>query len=225
MKNFSISRLVAELLPVAAFNTIYFILVENFTISRWIAWSCLHIAYLVLIVSGRQAKSAGGATVYGYPRIAAAWSMFLMVAIAFGIIFIVNPNSTKWPIIIEVVAVVAYLCLYFIINYASSSAKSAEAEFKQNMAFIRTCSDSLLIAKTAVEDSVSKKQIEKAYDAIRNGNAFSVPAARSVEYEISGIVNDIVEIATTGGDLNRVKELSKSVVRSMMKRENLIRNN
>lgn len=225
MKNFSISRLIAESLPVAAFDTIYFLLVEDFSTSRWIGWSCLHVAYLVLVLSGRQTSSKGTSAVFGFPRIAASWSLLVMVFVAFVMIFLVNPESAKWPTIIEVVATVSYLCLYFVINYAESSACEADAGFKRNLMFVKECSESLLAAKGCVNDTGCRKNIEKAYDAIRNGNVSSVPAAREVESEISRIVDDICELADSGSGNDRIKELSKTIVRNMAKRENIIRNN
>lgn len=224
MKNVSFSRWIAEALPIVAFNTVYFLLVEEFSASRWVGWACLHVAYLVLVLSGRQTTSNGMSVVFGFPRIATSCTLFIMTAMAFAVIFCVNPASTKWPTIIEVIASVASLCLYFVINTAESSAREDDTELKQNLMFIKTCSGMLLSAKGAVADVACRKSIEKAYDAVRNGNVSSVPTARALEAEIRDAVEGICALTETEGAHDRINALTMLVLRKMATRENIIRN-
>ena len=221
---FSLNRLMVELLPIAAFDTIYFLLVEDFSNSRWIGWACCHVAYALLVASCRQTKSANSATVYGYPRIAISYTLFLMVLVAFAIIFYTNPVKGKWPTIIEIVFTVAYLCYYFAVNEAESSARELEAKQRQERSFVKECSNALLSAKNLTSDSQCRKIIERAYDAVRSGDSVASSATREIEDKIRADISSLTHSASVG-EQAQIKDLVADIVNGMAMRHGIIRAN
>lgn len=221
---FSINRLMVELLPIAAFDTIYFLLVEDFSNSRWIGWGCCHVAYALLVASFRQTKSANSATVYGYPRIAISYALFLMVLVAFAIIFYTNPVKGKWPAIIEIVLTVGYLCYYFAVNEAELSARELEAKRRRDHSFVKECSNALLSAKNITSDSQCWKIIECAYDAVRSGDAVSSSATCEIEDKIRAHISLLIRSASAG-EQARIKDLVTDIVNGMAMRQGIIRAN
>ena len=109
MKTHKFSRYFAEAIPIMAFNIVYFLLAEEFTASRWIGWACLHVSYIAFVLVLRGIGSEDRKAVFGYPKAGVSFALLLAAAAAFAMIFVINPDSEKWPVVIEVLAT-AGLC-------------------------------------------------------------------------------------------------------------------
>ena len=64
------NRYLAEAIPVIAFNVVYFLLANDFTVARWIGWACLHGAYFTFILTLRLGGASDMKVVFGYPKLA-----------------------------------------------------------------------------------------------------------------------------------------------------------
>lgn len=223
IKDYIDSRLIAEVLPVIAFDALFFALVDIYTPSRWIGWLCLHVGYGLMILVGRKVVSGDSGMVYGYPKIAVASALFVMTILAFTWIFLVNPESAKWPAILEVIILTGSGVMLCVLQSTENASRTLEAETKKNLVFVRYASEMLLQAKGNVSDIPCRKALDAAYDAVRNGNVASVPAAADIEQEIQGIVDEIVEKSSDPSNLEKITEMSRSIVQKMKKRETLIK--
>lgn len=222
-----ISRYLAEAIPVAAFNIVFFLLTEDFTASRWIGWACLHVAYLAFVVVLRGVGSAERKAVFGYPKAGVAFWLFLATLAAFVGIFVVNPEAEKWAVVAEVVATAWLGVMYFSLDVAEDSTRRSEGVVRRHCVFIATTAQTIGEARRLFADAGLRKVVERAYDAVRNGNVASVPMAAEVEAEISVAAGRLAELAKDGGGgeskEDDVVSLAKSIVDAMGWRETIIR--
>lgn len=218
------SRYVAEAIPVVAFNIVYFLLAENFTAARWLGWGCLHAAYVAFMLALRGIGAEDRKAVFGYPKAGVAFGLFLATLAAFAAIFIVNPSSEKWPVVIEVFATAGLGVVYFALDVAEAATRELEGELRRNYAFIATTAQVIEEARRAVSDVEIRKAVEHAYDAVRNGNVMSVQEAATVEAEVSDMAGRLLEIAGDGGHADEIRNLAKKIATAMERRETLIRN-
>lgn len=224
-KVFFWNRLIAEALPILALDVLFFLFVEKYTSARLVALICLHFGYAFMIISGRQTKSKDSGVVFGYPRIAVAFTTFLLTVLVLAGVFMFDAENAKWTVVIEVVFLACGISSYCVLNCSESASRISESEFKQNCAFVRYASQMLLEAKANITDVQCRKSLTAAYDAVRNGNVASVPAANELERSITGLVDEIVELSADAANGHRIGELSKEIVSSMRKRETLIKIN
>lgn len=228
MNNGKVSRYFAEAIPIAAFNIAFFLLTEDFTASRWIGWACLHVSYLSFVVVLRGVRSAGRKTVFGYPKASVAFGLFLATLVAFVGVFVVNPEAEKWAVVVEVVTTAWLGVMYFSLDVAEDATRRSEDVVRRHYAFIATTAQTIGEARRLFADAGHRKAVERAYDAVRNGNVASVPMAAGVEAEISVAAERLAALAkgVTGEGYGRdeVVSLAKSIVNAMGQRETIIRN-
>ena len=224
MKKSSYSRFFAEAIPVIAFNIVFFLLTNEFTLSRWIAWACLHVAYGVYVVSLRGVESDDRKAVFGYPKAGAMFAMMLATLVAFAVVFIVNPVSEKWPVVIEVLLTAGLGVVYFSLDVAEVATRGSEEILKRHYVFIATEAQKIDEVRKSVKDLTTRKVLERAYDAIRNGNVISARGATEIESRIVMLVDRLVELARTEHSQNEMLSLSCEIETCMNSRETIIRN-
>lgn len=223
MKTHRFSRYFAEAILVVAFDIVYFLLVEEFTLSRWIGWACLHVAYLVFVMTMRGVESMGRKAVFGYPRAGVALALLIATAAAFAAIFVIRPKSEKWPVVIEVMSTAGLGVLYFSLNVAEEATRSHEEKLRRHYAFIATTAQIIDEARRNISDAALKKSVERAYDAVRNGNVMSVQEAAETEAEIVSISQRLKDVAADARD-EEVFPLVQKIEVDMRLRESIIRN-
>ena len=227
MKRSMVSRCLAEAIPVAAFNVVFFLLTEDFTASRWIGWACLHVAYIAFVVVLRGVGSADRKAVFGYPKAGIAFLMLLLTIVAFVAIFVMNPKAEKWAVVVEVVATAGFGVVYFSLDVAEAATRRGENIMRKHCAFISKTAQIIGEARRLCADVVLRKAVESAYDAVRNGNVASVPLAAEVESEITIAAERLAELArdgVRGEGKDEVVSLAKSIINAMGRRETIIRN-
>lgn len=224
MKTHRFSRYFAEAIPVIAFNIVYFLLAEEFTSSRWIGWTCLHVSYLVFVMTLRGVESMDRKAVFGYPRAGVAFALLIATAAAFAAIFVIRPKSEKWPVVIEVLATAGLGVLYFSLDVAEGATRSHEEKLRKHYAFIATAAQIIDEVRRRVSDAALKKSVERAYDAVRNGNVMSVQDAAEIEAEIVAVSQRLKEVAADVWEKEEVVSLVKKIEDDMRLRESIIRN-
>lgn len=224
MKTHMFSRYFAEAIPAVAFNIVYFLLVEDFTLSRWIGWACLHAAYLVFVMTLRGVGSMDRKAVFGYPKVGIAFALLLATAVAFAAIFVIKPKSEKWPVVIEVLSTAGLGVLYFSLDVAEGATRSHEEKLRRHYAFVATTAQIIDEARRNVSDASLKKSVERAYDAVRNGNVMSVQESADIEAEIVAMSRRLMEVVGGVWEKEEILSLSAKIEVAMRTRETIVRN-
>ena len=218
------SRFFAEAIPVIAFNLVFFWLVNDITLSRWIAWTCLHIAYSTYVITLRGIEPDDRKTVFGYPKADVVFALLLATITAFAVIFIVNPMSEKWAVLIEVLLTSAIAVMYFSLDVAEDATRENNEVQKNHYAFIATAAQKIYEVRKSVTNEAEKKALERAYDAIRSGNVRSVQAAAEIEGAIAMKVERLIQYARIPSRQNEMLSVSSEIEAAMKRRETIIRN-
>ncbi len=222
MKKYIYSRYLAEMIPVVAFNIVYFLLTNDFTVARWIGWICLHAAYFTFILTLRGVGVSDMKAVFGYPKSGVALGLLITTFVAFVVIFVLHTETEKWAIVIEVVATAGLGIVYFSLNVAETATHENEGILKGHYVFIATTSQIIDNARRAVTDVKLKKSIERAYDAVRNGNVISIQEVKQIENEVADSANRMLETTRNGQDKDTILSLVDGIVSRMRKREMVI---
>ncbi len=224
MVNHKYSRCVAEVIPAVAFNVVFFLLAEDFSTAKWIGWCCLNTAYFVFVMVLRWVSAGNRGTVFGYPKAGVAFLMLVATAMAFVSICVARPESAKWAVIIEVVTTAGLCSLLFALDATEDETRCNEERVRKDYAFIATAAQIIDEARRSISDAALNKSIEKAYDAVRNGNVMSVKDAAETESAIMSMACRLKEITPHSSMRDEAFTLAKRIAVEMRTRETIIRN-
>jgi len=222
MKNINPLSTSMTALFVVVFNIGFFATVSEFTAARWVSWLFIHLAYALLIVSGRTVSVQMGGLVYGYPRIVIAAACF-GAEFVLGLLFILaNPSGAVFPFLAQLVLVSGFVFIYLTLLKSEGASTAFEQKSRRELLFIRDCSLRLQAAMKAAEDHDARGNIEKLYDAVRNAQIKSIPEVADMETDLLALADAIGE-AVANNTLGDLPALLKKGHALVVRRDNAIK--
>ena len=209
-------------LVLAIFNLVFFSVVDNMPVSCWICWGVIHAAGALFVAAARSAKMSGDGLVHAYPKVYVSLSLFATMAVAGMLVGVWNPKS--WTMPAAILSLLAFADLFVYVSLGAAEEKTLE-DGKQDAAdrfFVQSCAERLSAARSAQTNAVARKQIEKAYDAIRGAQVTTVPAVTDIETRIDALVSKLCN-DSEAGNMAAIAATVAEIISAVRKREMEIR--
>ena len=111
-------------LVLAAFNLVFFSVVDNMSASHWICWGAVHAAGALFVAAARSAKMSGDGLVHAYPKMFVSLSLFATMAVAGMLVGVWNPAS--WKIPATSLSLLAFADLFVYVSLGAAEEKTLE---------------------------------------------------------------------------------------------------
>lgn len=208
---------------VIVFNVFFFSSIETFSLSRWICYGAIHVAYLLVLIacaSVSAAKKEG--TVHGYPKISLAWTYFIVTLIVSIILIMINNNSPTFPILVQTLVTSFFLMGYMVLMKSEAHSITQSNGEARQFNFIRENQETAKLIMLAAGTGALKKDVEKVYDAIRSAEVISTPAAQEYEPQIQNNLSKLAE-AVEAHNCETTQRLIRTLLSLIQKRNAIIR--
>ena len=222
MKTRILSLLIQSIFLIV-FNVWYFAIIDKHSDTRWLCYWAIHLAYFFLIASIFFTPTKKGWAVHGYPKMDIAHSCFVVTLLLSIIFALINTEKITVPLILLTFELGAFVLPYLILLKSEAHVELNEKKDAKNLRFIRQCSARLQGIMNSISDSKVKKEIEKAYDAVRSAQVVSVLGAETDETNIIGEIENLRTATVSGGNLNEVSVTVKKIIELVRLRDDTIR--
>lgn len=209
-------------LVLVIFNLVFFSIWENMTASRWICWGVIHAAGILFAAAAHSTKMSDDGLVHAYPKMATAFGLFLTMTIVGILVTIWNPSSWKVPVVILSIFAFADLFIYTSLMAAEEKTIADDRRDARHKFFIQSCAERIAEARMSISDAALRRNVEKAYDAIRNAQVTSIPAVAEIEERIESLVAKLCGEAETGAATEVAATVSE-IIAAVRKRDMEIR--
>ena len=214
--------LALQTIGLIAINVLYFGVLSDFSLSRWVCWAYIHLTYILIIAAMYSSKTAKNGNVYAYPKIMTA-TIYYVVSLIVGVILIaINFKSIVVPILTFLILTGIHLKVYLVLMATESHSIANEERDRRHMHFIKKLSERLSMLRNGVNDFKARKVVDKVYDAVRCAIVTSNPEVAMIENEIEEAI-DSLERAIHLGSMVELESCSKKVVECVRKRDATLR--
>ena len=204
------------------FNILFFSIWENMSTSRWICWGAIHVAGFLFAAAAHSTKMSGDGLIHAYPKMAVSFGMFITMAILGILITIWNPTSWKVPVVLLSLFAFGDIIAYISLMSAEEKTLADGKRDARDRFFIQSCAEQLNEIRLAQTDASIKKQVEKAYDAVRGAQVTTIPEVADIEDKIESLVAKMSG-ECEAGDTAAVAATASAIVSAVKKRDMEIR--
>ena len=212
-----------ELVFLLVFNIVFFVLVGNeYSTVMWISYGFIHFAYVMvlltpLLIRKSSVSSLFSMTIYGVSLV------YFIIELIVGLIFIVvNPETIKGPLCLQIVIAGIYLAnliLNLIANEVTADNLHSQDE---EVAFIKDISSRIKMLMDTSDDKQVNKSIEKVYDLIHSSPSKSNESMRLLENDIINKISELENVVFIN-DKNLIIKATEEISKLMEERNQKIR--
>lgn len=202
---------VIDLIFIIVFNIVFFVIGGvNHIVATWIAYSFIHIGYIVLVLTPLITKNKKHIASLNMPIIVIS-SIYFLLQLLTNIGFIVFVlSSAIVALIVNIIILAIYLILLLSIIISNVDTMDQQERQKQDLKYIKECSSNLQIILIKVTDNELKSKIEKAYDIISTSQVKSNSSVYDVEIKIDNLIKKLkseIAIGKTETAINIIDEI------------------
>ena len=181
-----IPGIIARLLFLVAFNAVFFIVAgfEHIT-SVWIAYSMIHVTYLVFAFTPLFTKRGKTAYETAAPLVMLSGINFALHFVIGLIFMLVAPEKYTFEIVLYIILLTVYLVLFFTLMHANAHTEASSARQEKEAFFIRNQSSKLKLLATRASDPELVKLLETLADNMHASPSRSSQNAAMIEASIS----------------------------------------
>lgn len=205
--------MILDLIFIIAFNMVFFIATgTQHRVSVWISYIFIHFSYIMLLITPFMIRKSNNTTVLGLPLYFCS-SAYFLVTFAVGIIFIlVNPESYKANLIIQVIILSIYMVMLISNMIANESTADSIEKHNIELNYIRYSSSKLNGIINLISDKQLKKKVERLYDILHSSPSKSNSSVHDYELIVLKLIdeldyninrNDIRQAEKTISDIER----------------------
>lgn len=228
MKKKSVLWIILDLIFVAIFNIVFFVLGGGqHPASVWISYGFIHFAYLMVVITPFLIRKSSSAAVFGFSLYSIS-SVYFLIEFVVGIVFIfLKSDSYKAALVVQIILAGLYAILLISHLIANESTADSVERHEDEVAFIKDVSSRVksLVGKSG--DKKANKEVEKAYDLLHSSPSKSIATVKLLEdqirnkiTELEGAVasNDTAKIITYAGELTNMAEERNRRIRTSSSR-------
>lgn len=207
MKRKAILWLLLDLIFVAVFNIVFFVLGGGERpASVWISYGFIHFAYAMTIATPLLTRNCRE-TVLKVSVYAVSSGYFLLEFIV-GLVFIlISPSSFKPALVVQLIIAAIYLALLIIFLLANENTnESLEREEREN-AFIKTSASKVKLLMGKVGEKDCEKALERLYDLIHASPSRSSASVKDTEQQCAELISQL-EAAVNGKEKENTVEIA-----------------
>ena len=204
MKKKTILYILLDLILLAVFNTVFFVIGgTEHVASVWISYGFIHFSYLMVLLTPLLIRRSSSSYVFGLSLYSVSVTYFFVVFVT-GLIFIlVASESYKAALVTQVIIAGAYAILLLINLIANEHTADNLEKQEEEVAFIKRASSRVKILIDKIEDKKCNKEIQKIYDALRTSPSKSNSSANIIEENILSKIS-FLEDAVSSNDIDSV---------------------
>ena len=187
----------------------------------WIAYGFVWLAILVSYIAPLYCKNYKRIPENLVTNYTFSWIYSAVTIIFNAIVILLKIKSVPVTLILNLIFAVVYLQQLFIslrVNYeVETNLERTDAERQ----FVRDVSKKLQMCRQLTEDAALKKEIEKAYDAVRSCPLKSNDMAMNYEIKIIGLV-DTLETRLDANQTGEISGIVQEIVSNVKKRNAML---
>ena len=191
------------------FNVPFFILGGyDHTILGWISYGFIHLAYILLVTTPSLATKSRSSTIFEESIISISAAYFLLELLIGLILIFIFPNLLKVGFVFQFLVLALYLMGLFWTLDVKERVQKKESKFESDHNYIKAATHQLgLMVNSMNDDRKTKKELEKAYDAMRTAQVTSNAQAHDLEKKIAGQIEKLEDMI----DQDRKDEINRMV--------------
>lgn len=207
----------------AVFNTVFFVVGgTEHPASVWIAYSFIHLAYLMVLATPILTRKSSSAAVFGFSIYTVSTTYFIIEFIV-GLVFIfLKSESYKMSLIVQIIIAGIYAVLLLSTLIANENTADSIERREAEVAYIKNVSSRVALLKDRMSDKKANREIERAYDALHASPSRTNESVQRLETEISDRVYDL-EQAVRADSAEHVISISKAIVQLTEERNRILR--
>lgn len=204
------------------FNIIFF-LVKGFDnqTSVWISYAIVHFSYITLLITSYVGTSGRSSAVFSFSLYYVSSVYFFWNLVINILMMWIEPESYIFTASLNSIVTGIYLVIFIANIIANNSTAKKELIKHDEVFFIKNMSYELGIVLGKVKNSISKSNIEKVRDAIKNSPSKSSPPAKSIEQDIQ---RSIAELKNSDiEDSTSIELLTADLLQKIRERNKILR--
>lgn len=192
MKKVNISWIVIDLIFLAVFNILFFLLGgTDHNISVWLSFGFIHFSYIMLLLTPFFVRKGKSSAIFGFSLYTVSGLYFLIELIT-GVIFIlVSSEQYAVSLFVQLVLVGIYVVLLISNMIANNNTAISEMKHEEELNYVKTATSRLAYIMSEVNDEVTKKKIEVIYDIVKGSPIKSHPSVSALECEIMQKIDNL----------------------------------
>lgn len=215
-----ILNILLSLLFLIGFNTFFFLVFGyKHPVSVWIAYGCIHFAYLMLLANPLFVRKSSRAYLF-------AGTLYFITKTYFGIELVVGSlfillslDGYKLSLIVQLLLLFAYLTVFYVYMIANEHTADSVKRQEYEVAYIKTTASRVKLLMDKMSDKSANKKIESVYDALHSSPTKSNGSVRNIEIAIVNSVADL-ERAVRSDSVSDVIAVSNNVI-SLIEERNM----
>lgn len=202
-----------DLVFLIVFNTVFFVAGgTDHNVSVWISYGFIHLSYLLLVITPFLIRKSSSAAVFGFSLYLIS-SIYFLLEFIVGVIFcLINMESYKPALIVQVIIAGFYAIMLISHLIANESTADSIEKHEIELKYVKDCSARILPLVDMVSDKKTRKKVEAVYDMIHGSPVKSNNSVRQIELDVIDQI-DLLEAAVDSNDSDRITVVCKKITR------------
>lgn len=210
MKN-KITKLILGSIFLLVFNFLFFLIcgTEN-SISTWISYSFIQVAYLFLLVTPFFNRKNNELAILSMTLYSISVSYFLLELLV-GVTFInVQLDGYMWALLIQVILFALFLLIFLSSFLTNENTIENMKTNKYESMYIKESANQLKMILLQISDKSIYKKVERCYDLLQNSPTQSIAKVKDIEIAINANINTLRDVVSNG-DQERIHQLCDAI--------------
>lgn len=218
MNKKSILYILLDLVFLAVFNTVFFVLGgTEHPASVWISYGFIHFSYLMVLATPFLIRKSSSAAVFGF-SLHSISTFYFFVEFIVGLVFIVvGSNSYKASLVVQVIIAGIYAVLLLSNLIANEHTADSVERHEDEVSYIKDASSRVKLLVGKASDKKANKEIEKAYDALHGSPTRSNYSVKEIEVSIMSKIEEL-ESAVASQNTQKIQSVTNALISLVQER-------
>lgn len=223
MNKKSILYILLDLIFLAVFNTVFFVIGgTEHPASVWISYGFIHFSYLMILVTPFLIRKSSSAAVFGFSLYSVSAVCFFVEFIV-GLVFIfIGSESYKASLVVQIIIAGIYAIMLISNLIANEYTADSIERHEDEVAYIKNAASRIKLLIGKASDKKANKEIEKAYDLLHSSPSRSVATVKLLEEEIKNKVSELEDVVSSN-NTTAIINISGEIISLVEERNRKIR--
>lgn len=205
----------------AIFNIIFFFEGVEHTNTAWCSYGFATFAYICLCATPLFAKESYSAVLIGSLWIQSTIFFFVELVTAIICIFI-NPESLKWPLIIQSILLALFIIMQLMTVLANNSTTTSLKNQQKSSRFKQTLINQLQQKTLEIKDPDIKKLLSRCLDSLSNSPLHEYSETQDIDINLQNTIDTLCE-KINEENMEQIKSLSNQIIHIIQERNLIIK--
>lgn len=213
-------KVLIALLFLIGFNAVFFLGLEQ-TEANWCSYGFVTAAFLMLVATPVLYGKAKMGVLIGSLWLRATM-YFITVLVVAVITAIVNPDSMRWPLIIQIVLMVGFMALQ-LMSVLANDATTASLNQQRAASYAKMMLvEQVQTSWRSTNDPNIRKELGRCVDALTNTPLQTYPEASEADQAVEAAVGTLCAIVSDG-DAEKVKSYAGKLLSAIQQRNLVVK--